>query len=431
MPPEIRTLLSVLHDTGATVPSGPSADVTRLDLETGPVTTAPERTSAVELQQVLGEGGMGRVYLAYEPNLERHVALKELPEELAAREGYRQAFIHEARITAGLHHPGIVPVHALTAGPEGRIAFTMQAVVGKNLSEWMDEPSHAVGTRKRLEVGLEVFLKVCDALAYAHSRGVLHCDLKPENVMVGDFGSIYLMDWGLARPLEHRVPPEPCGTPAYMAPEQARNERLDVRSDVFGLGALLFELVSGKTPYGMGSAEECIARAAAGEVADIVEASRDAGVSRRLCQIVARAVAPDPGDRYPTVMALRDDVHAFLRGGLHLPRLTFRAGAELVREGDVGNAAYLLMSGRCRVFRAADELGTPPRILVAGDIFGELALLLGGQRTASVVAIEDSTVLVIDRETIETSGALEGWSAALMVALARRFRELERRHDAR
>jgi serine/threonine-protein kinase len=423
------------HDESALRIQSPESDfITRPEDSTD---SAAQRLEGVgrdgggdrEVRAVLGEGGMGKVYLAYEKSLEREVALKEISAELARREDGNSSFVREARVAARLHHPGIVPVHALTSGPRGDLAFTMQAVVGRSFFSWMREPEQRVGSQERLERGLEAFLKVCDTLAYVHSQGVLHCDLKPENVMIGDFGSVYLMDWGLARLIDDDLPAGPCGTPAYMAPEQARNERLDVRSDVFGVGAILYELVSGKTPYGRGSSDECLARAMSGSVVDIVDAARHVGVSRRLCRIVRRAVAPNANERYPSVVALRDEVRAFLLGGFHLPRLAFPAGSLLVKEGDLAQAAYLLVSGRCRVFRRADAPDAPPRILEPGDIFGELALLLGEPRTASIEALEDCTVLVIEQETIEASGATEGWTATLLQALARRFRELERRHD--
>jgi len=409
----------------ATEVAGPAAQSKVSD---SVVPKASER-EGFQVATLLGSGGMGKVYLAYEPALERQVALKELASHLAARDN-REAFVREARTAARLHHPGIVPIHALTLGPDGCVAFTMQAIEGMNLRQWMDRPEHQLGHRKRTELGLEAMLKVCDALAYAHSRGVLHCDLKPENVMIGDYGSVYLMDWGLARPLAHRVPPETCGTPGYMSPEQARNEPLDVRSDVFGLGAILFELVTGVKPYGRGTADQYLARARAGHVDDIVLAARELGLSRRLRRIVSQAVSPSPGERYATVSALRDDLHAFLRAGFHLPSLTFDAGTLLIKEGESGDAAYLIVSGRCRVFRGAMGPTTSARILGPGEIFGELAVLLDSPRTASVEALDACTVLVIDRETLESAGAMEGWMAALMRALARRFRDLEERVDA-
>lgn len=386
-------------------------------------------TQELELRSLIGKGGTGRVFLAYEPSLDREVAVKEMGEEFASQEAFRSAFVYEARTTARLHHPGIVPIHALTTGSNGQLAFSMQVLKGKSLYAWMMQPELPVGSQERIEQGIEILLKVCDTLAYAHSREVLHCDLKPDNVMVGDFGAVHLMDWGSARPFEHEVKDEMSGTPAYMSPEQARNERLDVRSDVFGLGAMLYELVSGNLPYGTLRPEVSLLRAVDGNVVDIREAMAGRSLSPRLAKIVMRATAPALANRYPTVMELRQDLHHFLLGGFHLPRSHIKAGTLIVSEGDGGDSAFVLLAGRCEAFRKADPPGTPPRILSPGEIFGELALLLGGRRTASVRAVEDCVVLVLDREILESSGAMEGWAAALLRTLARRFRELEQRMD--
>jgi serine/threonine-protein kinase len=412
-----------------TLPRGSAGTPTLPDPNATPTPGSLPPGGALEFRKLIGEGGMGRVYLAYEPSLDRELAVKELAAGVAEQAGFRAAFIREARTTARLDHPGIVPIHTLTSGVDGRLAFTMQALDGQSLYAWMLRPEHRVGSQERLEQGIEILLKVCDALAYAHSRKILHCDLKPDNVMVGEYGIVHLMDWGLAIPFDHKAADGICGTPAYMAPEQARNEPLDVRSDVFGVGAILYELVSGKVPYGALAPQECIPRAVAGEVVDIHAAVTDRRLSPTLGKIVARAVAPLPADRYPTVMALRQELHNFLLRGFHLPRTVVKAGTMLVNEGDSGDSAYVLLDGHCEAFRKADPEGTPPRRLAPGDIFGELALLLGGRRTASVRAAEDCVVLEIDREILENSGALEGWVAALMRALARRFQGLEEHRD--
>jgi eukaryotic-like serine/threonine-protein kinase len=397
--------------------------------ESNPISSDSLRPAELRIVSLLGEGGMGRVSRAFDPILNREVAVKELSQQLSSTESHRQDFIREARVNGGLQHPGIVPVHALHAEPTGSLMFTMQAVSGLNLGDWLSGASRPVGSRQRLQEGLEIFLKICDALAYAHSRGVLHCDIKPDNVMVGDFGSYYLMDWGLARAKFHELPAGVRGTPAYMAPEQARNELLDERADIFGLGAILLEIVSGGTPYGGGSAARCHSRAVKGEVVDVVEAVKGLGVSSRVCEIIERAVAARREDRYPTVTELRDDVRAFLLGGFHLPRRTFSAGSLLVKEGDLEDTAYLLVSGCCRVYRQINGEEVTLRRIGPGDILGELSLLLDTPRTASVEAEEECTALVIDRSTIERSGAMVGWPAALMRALAHRFRELELRQD--
>jgi len=393
-----------------------------------PATTDMSCTTAgLITKKLLGEGGMGSVYLVHEPELGRDVARKVLSKALGSDEHYRKAFIAEARVSAHLQHPAIVPVHSMACTPDGTLSFTMQVVQGQNLRDWMRSDNYPIGSRERLEQGLEIFMKVCEALAFAHSRRILHCDLKPENVMVGDYGRVYLMDWGLARSLDSDEQPGVAGTPAYMSPEQARNERLDERSDVFGLGAILFELVSGEPPYGRASSDTCLARAVTGRISDILTVVRNMGISRRVCRVAAKAVAVLPSERYQSVSELREAVHQFLRSGLHLPRQAYARGTVIVREGEIEDTAYMIVSGRCRVFRAAGDQEKTLRELGPGDIFGELSLLLESPRTASVVVEEECTVLVIDRSTLESSGAMEGWTAELLRALAKRFRQTEAR----
>ena len=143
----------------------------------------------------IARGGMGYIHPATDRNLLRHVALKRLDPSMAKEPMYRDGFIAEAQMTGQLEHPNIVPVHELAVSPEGVPYFTMKLVQGIGWDAWMQEPSRYVGSSERLQEGLEIFLKVCDAVAYAHHRGVIHRDLKPENIMVADFGQVYLMDW--------------------------------------------------------------------------------------------------------------------------------------------------------------------------------------------------------------------------------------------
>jgi serine/threonine-protein kinase len=386
----------------------------------------------------LGRGGMGRIHPATDRNLLRHVALKRLDKELSRVPMYRDGFIAEAQMTGQLEHPNIVPVHELALSDDGVPYFTMKLVQGINFDAWLRDPEHKLGSTERLQEGLEIFLKVCDAVAYAHHRGVIHRDLKPENIMVAGFGQVYLMDWGLAKLTKTRPAsgaraqmeaPGPVGTPTFMAPEQARGnpEEMDERSDVFGLGAILYEIVSGKMPYGQSmNVDYVLARAAAGKVVPIDEATMGIGVSKRIRSIVQKAVAADPNDRYQSVVELQDAVRGFLRGGLHLPRKTFAPGEVIIHEGEVGDAAYMIVSGSCRAFRAVDggqeTLGT----MKAGDVFGEMALLLAEPRAASVQAVDQVTVLVLDQQTMTQGLGFDGWTGALVRALAQRFRTLEK-----
>jgi serine/threonine-protein kinase len=313
----------------------------------------------------------------------------------------------------------------------------MKLVRGVSLHNWLRDPRHPLGSSERLEHGLEIMTKICDAVAYAHHRGVVHRDLKPDNVMVAEFGQVYVMDWGLARLTKMRPAsggssqmeaPGAVGTPAYMAPEQARGNpaEMDERSDVFGLGALLYEIVSGRTPYGDETNPDAILKKAArGAVVPIDQVTARIGVSKRLRVIIDRATAAQPDDRYPNVVELQRDIVSFLRGGLHLPRKLFQAGALILREGDVGDAAYMIVSGRCRAYRTVGTEQETLAVMQPGDVFGEMALLLDEPRAASVEALDPVTVLVLGKSTMTEGLGLGGWTGALVRALAQRFRDLE------
>jgi tRNA A-37 threonylcarbamoyl transferase component Bud32 len=383
----------------------------------------------------LARGGMGHVHPAMDRNLLRNVALKRIDKSYATRAFYRDSFIAEAQMTGQLEHPNIVPVHELALDANDVPYFTMKLVQGIPFSDWLEQ--HPPGTIERVEGGIEILLKVCDALAYAHDRGVVHRDLKPANIMVGDFGQVYLMDWGLAKLIRGEPASGasalmnakgPVGTPDFMAPEQARGNPSDVdeRCDVFGVGALLFEVLTNQGPYGQEVDQRItLQRAAAGKVISIDAACEPYGVAKRIRAIAERATQPEPGARYQTITELQDAMRAFLHGGMHLPRKSFAAGEIIFREGDKGDAAYMIVAGRCRAYRTVAGVEETLTVMEPGEAFGEMALILFEPRAASVVAIDAVTVLVLDQATMNEGLGLSGWTGALVRALAQRFSDLE------
>ncbi|MFT3922178.1 MAG: protein kinase [Myxococcales bacterium] len=410
------------------------------DHKIGPAEIAAEAIPTpahLRLYPELGRGGMGRIHPATDRNLLRHVALKRLDKDLARQSFYRDGFIAEAQITGQLEHPNIVPVHELAVTEAGVPYFTMKLVQGMSFAAWLAQPEHAVGTAERLEEGLSIFVTVCDAVAYAHHRGVVHRDLKPENIMVGEFGQVYLMDWGLARLTKTRPASGsraqmeavgPVGTPGFMAPEQARGNPAEMGEgcDIFGLGAVLYEIVSGQLPFGdAATTEELMARSRAGAVIPVEQALGGLGVSKTLRNIIDRAIRPRPEDRFASVVELQQAVRSFLRGGLHLPRKVFRPGELIIREGDVGDTAYMIINGRCRAFTLAEGRDETLNFMEPGEVFGEMALLLDEPRAASVEAVGPVAVLVLDKQTMTEGLGVDGWSGALVRALAQRFRKLE------
>ncbi|HMF12629.1 MAG TPA: serine/threonine-protein kinase, partial [Gemmataceae bacterium] len=230
------------------------------------------------LMRLHATGGIGRIWLARDADLGRDVALKELRPERADDTSLWSRFLKEAKITGQLEHPGIVPVYELARRPENKQPFyTMQFVKGRTLTEAARSyhQRRAVGQTNSLEflTLLNAFVAVCNTVAYAHARGVIHRDLKGQNVVLGDFGEVIVLDWGLAKlvdrpgsdaeiqPLcldsDHGAAPDmtaegqTVGTPAYMAPEQAagRLDLIDRRTDVYGLGAMLYEILTGQAPF--------------------------------------------------------------------------------------------------------------------------------------------------------------------------------------
>jgi tetratricopeptide (TPR) repeat protein len=278
---------------------------------------------------------MGKIVAAEDLRLGRPVALKQLlepsPEQITR-------FQREALITARLQHPGIVPVYEAGRWPTGEPFFAMKLVQGKPLDKVIAE---ATKLEDRLAI-IPRLAAACDAIAYAHSMRVIHRDLKPGNVLLGDFGETVVIDWGLAKDLDasdsfesaNRKPRKKksaitiertgsstltvagsvMGTPAYMAPEQARGEPVDQRADVFALGAMLYHTLAGVPPYNARTATDVIAAAALGRVIPLRERERNAPAD--LVAIVERAMAQEPSDRYPEAGELADELRRFLTGQL-------------------------------------------------------------------------------------------------------------------
>jgi len=295
--------------------------------------TTPEAPGRYVAEGVVGEGGWGRVLAVKDRHLGRSVARKELRPELEESStlgrAYLERFLREARVTASLEHPGVVPVYELGTGGDGRHYFTMKHVQGRTLAAAIQ----AASTQADRLALLGHFVDLCNAVAYAHSRSVIHRDLKPANVVLGEFGETVLLDWGLARLADasdlakpETVPGpqaagrtligEVLGTPAYMAPEQARGEsaQVDARADVWGLGAILYELISGQRPVQGDSAEEVLAQVGRGELESLAQAAPS--TPPELVAIVQRAMAFDPADRYPTAEGLAREVDAWRTGRL-------------------------------------------------------------------------------------------------------------------
>lgn len=394
---------------------------------------------------MVGRGGMARVDLVHDQALERLVVMKRLHDHLEGDVGTLAMFVREARITGQLEHPNIVPVHDIGLDGHRSVYFTMKRVEGKTLAEVIQElPPGPIAHDTLLDL-LDVVIKVCDALAFAHNKGFLHLDIKPGNVMVGDFGQVYLMDWGVARQngaandgeVGAASPYEPpaaasgavlVGTATHMAPEQARGlvSALDERTDVFAMGALVYHLLTRAAPYDADSYWVALVRAQTGEARPLDEVAP--WVPDMLVRIVKRAMALDPAQRYPTVSELRQDLVAFSRGGGVFEVVRFAPGEYVVREGEPADCAYIIESGTLEVIKGEGSDQRLLRTMGAGEVFGETAILSPGNRTASVVARTPALLRRVTSETLDREVAsLKPWMGVIVRTLASRFRESEER----
>jgi serine/threonine protein kinase len=299
-----------------------------------------------EILDRLGQGGMGTVYRALDRSLGREVALKVLsaPWATGADAG---RLLREAQILATLEHPGIVPVHDVGSLADGRAFYTMRGVQGQRLDA-------ARAAAPPLADLLRMFYRVCETVAYAHSHGILHRDLKPQNIMLGPFGEVLLMDWGVAKLRRgdddrgagdrsvprgdnaDTLPGTVVGTRGYMAPEQAAGAvaLVDERTDVYGLGAVLHFLLEGRAPPERGAAP----------------------VPAPLRSIAAKAMSAEPAERYPSAAELMADLARYTDGApvLAHPETVLRRVGRVASRYRVAIAlvlAYLAMRGALLFFR--------------------------------------------------------------------------------
>ncbi len=342
-------------------------------------------------------GGLGEILAARDEDLHREVALKRLQPRRAHDPDSRSRFLREAEITGRLEHPGVVPVYGLGQAADGSPVYAMRLIRGETLQEAADHfhqtdgPRRDSGARGRaFRQLLSRFVSVCNTVAYAHSRGVLHRDLKPGNILLGSYGETIVVDWGLARtaapdaqeasPVDPIIAPvdaeltqagEVIGTPAYMSPEQAdgRRDRIGPPSDIYSLGATLYVLLTGRPPFGPG------------QISDILEKVRRSdfprprhvkkGVDPALEAICLKAMALRPDSRYRTALALAGDLEQWLAGepiGAWCEPAGARVGRWAARHNTLVTAAAIaLAAGAVLAVVTAFWFAAADRAQAAGD----------------------------------------------------------------
>ena len=401
-----------------------------------------------EFQREIARGGVGSIGVAHDPALKRSVAVKTLHRESYSQPILVRGFLREALVTGQLDHPNIVAVHGIGKSRQLGLYFSMGLVEGKSLDKLIAEQGD-LDYEKLIRL-LDIIDKVCSALAYAHSRGVVHCDIKPANIMVGEFGQVYVMDWGGARLLESEravqeirgtpvrdplpaLPEQPVkmlfGTPGYMSPEQARGEPVDGRSDVFSVGALLYKIVMGHSPFFAHSANAAVKKAQQCRYPPLDTTAHGGMLPRSLFTVIRKAMANWIEDRYQTMEELAADLSMLLRGGGSFPARMLDRDTMVIQQGEDGDAAYIVLDGELEVFKTVNGKRETLRILRKGDVFGETAIFASVPRTASVITKSRVALARITADVIQHElDTMKPWMAALVRVLAQRFYEREGGH---
>jgi serine/threonine-protein kinase len=328
------------------------------------------------LREQLARGGMGVVWLASQPSLDREVAVKVPRDELG--DVAVAALAREARLLGALEHPGVVPVHAFGRSPEGTLALAMKRVTGVRWRELLQDPSHPrwarhPGDRREFHVG--VLREVAQTVEFAHSRGIVHRDLKSENVLLGDFGEVYVLDWGIAvrqgAPETERRD-EIVGTPAYLAPEMVdrTQDNISTRTDVFLLGALLHELLTGHTLHRGDTVLKVLAAARC-----FTEPEYPSEVPSELAELARRALRRAPAER-PDARAFREGLEAWV---------AHRASAALAQDA-LARVAPWLVRAPVEVASTPTEAALARKVLIASAYGFDQALKGWPENTEARVA---------------------------------------------
>ena len=279
----------------------------------------PSTDDPHNITSFLADGGIGRVWLARDEQVQREVVLKQLLPSYQDSEGAKTRFVHEAQVTGSLQHPNIVPVYSMNWDNGDSPFYTMKYIRGETLAIKLKAHHQTTqGNEKTFQLLLSSFLSVCQAIAYAHEQGVIHRDLKPDNIAIGEFGEVTVLDWGLAANVQDEAADQVTtgvyGTPNYMPPEQASAEGItDKYSDIYSVGAILFEILCGSPPrhpsFQTQGLNILLQSIIAGNIPDATE--QCPGHLKGLGHIANKCLHLEPGARYLTITDLIDDIHAW------------------------------------------------------------------------------------------------------------------------
>ncbi|NLD98320.1 MAG: protein kinase, partial [Fibrobacter sp.] len=398
--------------------------------------TPSETKERYRIIGLLGKGKHTDIFNCFDEELNRIVALKQLRSDFATDRSIVKMFTNEARTLGFLEHPGIVTLYDMFIDETGAPAYTMELVKGNSL-RWECR-------NRTMAQLLNIFIKLCETLAAAHASGVVHLDLNPENIMIGPYGEVVIIDWGSSRIFDDkpyknyvqfiREAPDPPSydnyssfgaISKYNSPEQAAGDiqSLSPSSDIFSMGVILYEMMSGVVPFSGNNPQSLANQIQNCNALPLNEICSD--IPKHLSQICDKMMAKDPYDRYHSFNQVLNDLDHFQNSGQTFSKLTLHTGDVLFREGEQGDFAFIINSGTIEVSRIVNGMKVVLACLKRGEICGELALFTNEPRSATITALEETTISLLARESVEGElQKLSPWIQNMIYGLSKRFTKL-------
>ncbi len=363
----------------------------------------PEKIGRYIIKSELGRGGMATVYRAHDPSVDREVAIKVLPREMLHDPQFRSRFEREIKMVAALEHPSIVPIYDV-GDEDGQPYFVMRYMTGGSLSDGIEKGKFSVQDTAR------IVEKIARGLAYSHRKGIIHRDLKPDNILFDDNGDPFISDFGVAKLTESSgglTGSGVIGTPAYMSPEQAQGNEIDSRSDVYGLGVIIYQMLSGQQPYSADTPMGVVVKHITEPVPEILNLIPS--LPHEVDDIIKTAMAKDKKDRYPTTVDLAKALNVVAFG--HEGDITFNTNTGIGTRAPSGQTTQF-SRGKTGLIIA----GVVLLVSVIGFFLLRNQLLVTDQPTATAAIIVAPTSTIEQPTLTEAPAALVTASPALAPA---------------
>lgn len=402
------------------------------------------------------EGGLSLVSKSFDQWLNRVVAIKVLKQKYIENEAMIETFLNEAKLIGYLDHPGIISIYDVFMQSNVNPCYAMEFIKGQHLEDYIHELTRSCDTNDDqciaipLTESLRIFDRICETMAYAHDRGVIHLDLKPENIVIGEYGEVLIIDWGSALLYD----PEPylqymkrqtvndasvsffshiktspaTASPMYMSPEQTKQPRetLAPPSDIFSAGVVFYQMLTGVMPFTGAELNEVWEKIQSYHPRPVHAVNSN--IPLYLSQICSKMIEKTPDLRYRSFHDVLDDLNELRNSGCLFDTKHYKTGDVIFCEGDEGTYAFIILSGKVDISKAVDGRQVSLAELGRDEIVGELAIFSDEPRSATVTAIEPTIIRIMKKKEID--GELEKlapWVGGMISGLSDRFIELNER----